>query len=279
MKGNWDILVLHDPETVLAGLAGRLFYRKPVIFDVHENVPAIAMTRPWVPDGLRRPLSIVSAWLLRFSEMFLSITLAEPGYQTLFRNPHPVFPNYPDTTHYPHPIPTGNGEVIYVGDITLERGADVAVEACGIAGVPLRLVGNVDTETRADLEASPRPSVRFEGAVPNPTAVRLIAGSSVGVSPLRDIPNYRNSLPTKILEYLGVGVPVVASDLPGTRAIVGELEGVILVSPADPEELAAALTDAMTPEMREAAAAQAHVIRDRFRWPAQEVRDFYVGLL
>jgi glycosyltransferase involved in cell wall biosynthesis len=99
------------------------------------------------------------------------------------------------------------------------------------------------------------------------------------LSPLRDLPNYRHSQPTKVLEYLAVGLPVVASDLPGTRQLVDGLDAVFLVRPGDVSALAGAIDAARTPEMLSAAIEQAPLVRRQFSWPGDEVLDFYRSLL
>lgn len=282
LRKDWDILVLHDPETIPLGLIARLFRRSPVVVDIHENVPATAYTRPWVPGVLRPIVSSLSRWLLRLAERALIVTLAEPGYRSLFARSHAVFPNYPDTSGYPEPAPDSTGEVVYLGDVTLQRGAGVAVEGCAMAGLPLRLIGRVADETRAAIDfmaAEAGLTVHYEGMIPNRDALRLVAQSAVAISPLLDVPNYRDSQPTKILEYLALGVPTVASDLPGTRSMVDGLAAVELLPPGDPAALSEAIVRSLQASVREQAARQANLVRDRFRWPDDEVRDFYRSLL
>ncbi|HUG08098.1 MAG TPA: glycosyltransferase [Acidimicrobiia bacterium] len=281
LTARFGVLVIHDPELVPGGLLVRLLRRRPVVFDVHEDVPATAYTRGWVPRLARRPLSALTATLLRVAERSLTITLAEPGYQRLFRRSHPIFANYPSTSGFPEPGGDPTGPAIYLGDVTRERGADVAVAACSALGVPLRLIGRVTEGTRATLlrESTLGDDLSVEGLVPNPTALGYLAVASVGLAPLRDLPNYRHSQPTKILEYLAMGLPVVASDLPGTRELVEGLDAVTLVKPGDADDLSTAIAEARSPDVARRARAQASDIRSRFRWPADEVRDFYRTLV
>jgi glycosyltransferase involved in cell wall biosynthesis len=278
---DWDVMVVHDPELVVAGVLARMLRRRPVVFDVHEDVPASAHTRAWVPRPIRMPLSLALRGLLRLVEPILTITLAEPGYGRLFARSHPTFPNYPDTTNYPDAATNDDGSVVYLGDVTYERGADVAVEACTNLQLPLRLIGRITSETRSRLaeRSGLGDLLTIEGLVPNRVAVNALTGASVGLAPLRDLPNYRNSQPTKILEYLAVGLPVVASDLPGTRELVEDLDAVFLVPPGDAEAMASAITQARSPEVAAAARAQAPAVRSRFQWPAQEVLRFYRSLV
>ncbi|HEX2404011.1 MAG TPA: glycosyltransferase, partial [Acidimicrobiia bacterium] len=221
MRRNWDVLVLHDPETIPIGLLGRTLRGRPVVFDVHEDIPATALTRAWVPNPLRRPLVVLSKWMLGLADRFLTITLAEAGYSHLFAQEHAVFPNYPDTAAYPDPQPESRHEVIHVGDVSTVRGLDIAIEACALAGMPLRLIGPVTSDVRVELSNLARAKdceVLFDGPRPNPEAMRIAAGAAVAVVPWKNLPNYRDSMPTKLFEYLSLGVPVVASDLPGIRA-------------------------------------------------------------
>lgn len=281
LTSDFDAMVVHDPELLVCAVLARLVRRKPVVFDVHEDVPASAYTRAWVPRPVRRPLAALMAVLLRVVEPIVTITLAEPGYRRLFNRSHVCFPNYPDTTKYPEPGIDPKRPVVYLGDVTSERGADVAVDACSEIGVPLRLVGRITPEMKAGLESRSAlgSGLEIEGLVPNNVAVQHLTVSSVGLAPLRDLPNYRHSQPTKILEYLAVGLPVVASDLPGTRELVEGLEAVYLVEPGNVDALAKAIGEARSAEVAARAKAQAPEIRSRFSWPAEEVRDFYRALI
>jgi glycosyltransferase involved in cell wall biosynthesis len=193
-----------------------------------------------------------------------------------------VFVNYPRSSVYPEPVPSGDGSAIYVGDLTKARGIEEAVSACSQAGVRLTAVGRVDDRLAAillDRADTANTALTLTGRLPNPIALSLAAAASVGLSPLRDLDNYRDSLPTKTLEYLAVGVPVVATDLPGTRRALGDLDGVWLVPPGDVEAMAKAIGEASTGEAKRAALGQVGLVRERFRWPEEDVRAYYLALV
>ncbi|MFP3881971.1 MAG: glycosyltransferase [Actinomycetota bacterium] len=280
LLSDWEVLVVHDPELLPTAMLTRALRRRPVVFDVHENIPATAFTRSWVPDRMRRPLAWVLGILLRFVERPLVITLAEEGYSSLFAGDHVVFPNYPDTSRYPEPA-SGDGSVAYLGDVTTERGAGVAVDAANFHGRRVVFVGRVTEEVKMWLrERAKDPSgLEFTGLLPNPEAIERIRTAGVGIAPLLDTPNYRHSLPTKILEYLAVGLPVVASDLSGTRKLVDGLDSVKLVPPGDADSLARAIEASLDPAVRKSAAVQVATVRERYRWPGEAVTDFYQSLI
>lgn len=269
-SGGWDVAVIHDPELIPAAVVARVVRRRPVVFDVHEDLGAQIATKEWIPRWLRPPARLLARFLYWLAERALVLTLAEEGYRGLFRRDHPVFPNHPTYVGWPDPVEEGDGTVVYVGDVSVVRGVVDAAEAARRSGLRFRVVGPVPESLRGSLT-----DAELLGRRPNPEALRLAASATVGISPLRDAPNYRQSLPTKVLEYLALGLPVVATDLPGTREVAGRWDGVWLVPPGDVDAMAGALREAAHPEARALARSRAAQVRTRFIWPRATVLDWY----
>ena len=282
LSRRWDIAVLHDPETIPAGVLARKLRGTSVVFDVHEDLPAQIGSKDWIPRWAEPLFRRAARALYKMAERRLSLTLAEPGYARILERDHPVFPNFPRSDHFPDPHRTGDGTAVYVGDVTRQRGIEDALAACGQIDVHLVVVGRVIDALAGSLRrmASDRGlGLTITGPLPNPEAMARASLASVGLSPLRAHDNYRSSLPTKTLEYLALGVPVVATDLPGTRAVLEGLGAVWLVPPGDLPAMASAIEEAARPEAKTVAVEQAAEVRDRFRWPEAEVRSFYSDLL
>ncbi|MEA3501528.1 MAG: glycosyltransferase, partial [Actinomycetota bacterium] len=277
-----DAIAIHDPELILAAVTTRLIRGIPIVFDLHENFPAQILTKASVPRMLRRPLAGMARFWLSAAERSLAVSLAEDGYRSLFCWEHPVFPNYPDMAFLPEPDQDQRTGVVYVGDVTEQRGALTLLDAAASAGVgPVVYVGRCGDALRQRLvKRADASGVEIEilGWRSHAEAMTIAGHALVGVSPLHDTPNYRNSLPTKTLEYLAMGTPVIASDLPGTSSIVGSLPGVRLVPAGDTEALARALESIDNALVEEAVEGAADV-RSRFQWPTDEVRAFYASLL
>jgi glycosyltransferase involved in cell wall biosynthesis len=277
-----DIVSLHDPELLPLGLALSWFGKRKVVFDLHEDVPAQISTKAWVPFLFRPVLALGASVLLKLAERRLTITLAEDSYAARFRRPHEVIANFPVADGLPFASDHPSGEVVYVGDVTEERGLIEAVAACAAVDVPLRVVGGVSGAFESALhDAIVRSGavVELVGRQPHRLAMQALGNASVAISPLRDLPNYRHSIPTKIVEYLAVGIPVVASDLPATRALVEGLEAVSLVPPGDSAALADGIRRCLAPGVRSAARRQAMVVRERFTWPGERLVAIYLDLV
>lgn len=274
---RFDVLSLHDPEALPIGIVVRLIRRKRVVFDVHERIPEQA--RRHLPGMLGTIGAWVALRLLRLAERVHEITLAEAGYREMLRREHPVFPNHLLPDRLPDVEPEGDGSVVYLGDVTEQRGITDLVEACARARVRLVLIGRVSSALRQALASRAQDyglEVELTGHLDHPAALARVASASVGVSPLRDHPNYRHSLPTKVLEYAALGLPIVASDLPGTRQALAGIDAVWFHPPGDADALADALAAATDPDVRPAVD-HAMKVRSRFRWPSEKVLDHFSG--
>ena len=91
--------------------------------------------------------------------------------------------------------------------------------------------------------------------------------------PLQPSPlNHRLTTPTKLFEAMAVGVPVVASDLPGMAPIVAETGCGVVCDPTDPAAIADAIRSifGLPADEREAMAGRAlTAAAGPYSWEAQ----------
>lgn len=90
--------------------------------------------------------------------------------------------------------------------------------------------------------------VLFLAPVPHETVPQFVAAADVGLDPLPDHPWWNYSSPIKVYEYLHMGKPVLASDIPAHRDIS---EAVFLVPERDPIALADAIKRLMELDSKE----------------------------
>ena len=142
----------------------------------------------------------------------------------------------------------GRPEVIaYVGGITAIRGIREMVEAIELlprtSSVKLVLVGDFKPkELEKDVNLLPGWNrVDFKGIQSRKEVARLLAMSRIGLVLFHPVPNHINAQPNKLFEYMSAGIPVIASDFPLWREIVGGAQCGLLVDPMNPEQIAEAI--------------------------------------
>lgn len=241
-----DVVLVHDPELLVAASGLGL---RHLVWDVHEDPAGALLVKDWMPGPLRRPVAALWRRVERLAERHWHLLLAEHAYADRFRRTHPVVPN---AVRVPvSSTPAGGDRLVYVGNLTAARGSramlETAREAHAASGgaITLDVVGPArDAASRADMEAGVAEGViRWHGFMPADEALRLVDGALAGLSLLRDLPNYRGSMPTKVVEYLAHGVPAITTPLPLAVELVAACDGGRVVGFDDPDEATAAVLD------------------------------------
>lgn len=268
LAADADVILVHDPE-LLAALAG--LDHPARVWDVHEDTAASLADKPWLPTASRVLVRGLVRDLERAAERRVHLILAEDAYRGRFRRDHPVVANLPRVP--PAPAPSGDDRVVQVGRLSWGRGvADLLDLARALPdGVQLELVGAADLEVRPHLEAAHREGLlRWHGYLPNNEALARVDGALAGVSLLRDEPNYRHSLPTKVVEYMARGVPVVTTPSPRAVELVTRHDCGLVVPFADGYSAARAIAGLRRDrEARQAMAERGHAAAaDGYDWNA-----------
>ena len=127
------------------------------------------------------------------------------------------------------PVPPGDHALV-VARLAPEKGIEVAIEACRMAGVPLVVAG--DGPERARLAAAADGTVRFVGRVPAPELARLRSSAAVALVPSLSAETFGLAA----AEAMAAGLPVAASRVGALPELVPEAW---LAPPGDAQALAA----------------------------------------
>jgi len=254
-----DIYHLHDPELLPSGLWLKR-RGKRVVFDAHEDVPRQLLDKPYLRPRVARVVSRVYAWFEhRVCARLDAVIAATPHIRERFSSVNRRcvdvnnFPTLEEFSAMPDPD-RASRSVAYVGAISETRGVREMLQAMGLTkGTQrLELAGRfAPQELRAELEATAQwGHVRFHGHLDRAAVRALLDRCFAGLVTLRPTASYVEALPVKMFEYMGAGLPVIASDFPLWRDIVEQHACGLCVDPLDPAAIAHAL-DALTddPEM------------------------------
>ena len=298
LRSSARLVHLHDPELIPLGLLLTALGRR-VIWDVHENTRRqFSAKKIHASFPLRWLFNFFDRLAQRHFHLIFAETSYLAGYQNL-RKPHAVVLNYaplsllepfrrkPDTALVP--------EFFYIGQLSFARGLDVLVAACArlhdeFPDFRVHLFGPLgfDVFDRAAMERVPgfglaQPHLIFHGPTDArrafPVAARCLAGLALP-KPVGDFPD---SYPTKLFEYLALGLPVIASDFPLYRAVVEPPGCGLCIDPTSPEALADALRFFLEhPEASRRMGKEGRTAAEtRYAWASQEavLFDYYGRIL
>jgi len=260
-RANADVYHFHDPELLLFGLLLRM-HGKKVIYDIHEDMPKDILSKHYLPAWSRPLISrliegIESFACTRFSALVAVTPSIADRFVPLNRRTVVVH-NFPYVEEIVSPaldVPweQRRQSVTYVGGITVQRAIREMVSAMALlpASLPATLeLAGIENADEADSQALRKDPgwyrVRHHGLLDQPTTFRLLHQVRAGLVLFHPEPNHVEAMPQKIFEYMGAGLPVIASDFPLWRKIIGESGCGIFVDPRSPEQIAHAIEYVLT---------------------------------
>jgi len=288
---NPALIHIHDPELLPFAQLFRLLGRR-VIYDMHENVPKDLRTKPWIPTPLRRAVSAVYERLERLLLYKIPVVLAETSYERDYPWLHDrvTVLNLPlvdrllaiEEERYVRPT------VGYIGLVSPHRGSRVTIRALkrlekeGLE-VDWECIGRISEGCQAEAERTLGARARIRGPLRPEEGWAIISRCHVGLAVLEPIPNHVESYPTKLFEYMALGLPVVTSDFPLYRDVVERAGCGLCVDPKDDAAVAQAIrwliehpSEAKAMGERGRAA-----VKTRYSWAveAEKLLDFYDRVL
>jgi glycosyltransferase involved in cell wall biosynthesis len=273
-------LHVHNPPDLLFPLLVLARWRGwSTVFDHHDN--AAGMLRAKL--GRRTPAESILAWMRNQSARVSDLTITTNDTQrellgvaarkvVVVRNGPPAW--FAD--HRPSP-PTRRARLVFLGEIGVQDRVERAIEILSLLvndrrlDVELLIIGDGPQRGRVEecarqLGVSERVSIT--GWVPYEEVPVLLASAHVGLdtAPLTEV-NHGSTM-VKILEYLTVGLPVVASALRETKVTGGE--AIVTIAEDSSTAFIASLVELITSkDVWKMSADQAWIRGGQLQWPAQ----------
>ncbi len=249
-----DIYHIHDPELILIGLFIRM-KGSSVVYDMHENVPKQILNKAWIPRSLRWVLAKLVKGVERISLNRFYVVFAEASYrkdyawierQETVLN-YPLIERLTAISSCKRKIPT----IGYIGGVTEGRGVITTVAAIKSLRdkgyeINFECIGRVDAAVKENLAVQTGLSegwISMPGRLAPEQGWRMISECHVGLALLHPIGNYIDSYPTKMFEYMALGLPVIASDFPLYRDVVATHDCGVCVDPLDVKSIEEAMRE------------------------------------
>ncbi|MBC1435176.1 glycosyltransferase family 4 protein [Listeria rocourtiae] len=285
-RSKVEIIHIHDPELLPLGYLLKRMYRKKIIFDMHEDFPAVLegkrIGKVRMPKWLLRLVSTVEKKMLqKMNAVIFAEKYYKENYETLTTKQMDIY-NYPFLQEVTKMLKFERQTLIYAGAIHEIRGFKEMLAVAKLLkeanyDFQLMIVGKVPERLEIYAEQfigkhGLEDKVRLLGRLDLPELMTYYAKSHIGLAILHPEANYLQSLPTKVFEYMSVSLPYVLSNFESYERLVKETKSGFVVNPLSPDEIASRiqvlLDDPLTQAELGANGYKQHVAN--FNWSLEE---------
>lgn len=276
-----DIFVFHDAELLPLALAMKLVSKARIVYDSHESYRDLILHKEYIKPRYAKLLSKAFGLLEDFVVKRLDFVFSATKHidaQFDLSDRTAVLYNYPKLSEWdkmPSRVNDAScAEIVYIGSITAERGISYLLQAIEPLDCLLHLAGNYEPESfKEKLQAQPGWSkVREYGYIDRSKVLQIISRSVAGLILVQRLPNYIESLSTKMFEYMAGGIAVIAPDFPIYKAIIEQNQCGICVDPANIDQIRAAISYliANPAEARKMGDNGIRLTKEVYNWESQE---------
>lgn len=280
---NASIYHLHDPELLPIGVKLKKKGKK-VIFDSHEDVPMQLLTKEYLPNWCRKPLSDVYALYerhyLKQYDALVTVTPSILDRLTLINKNSVMVTNYPEYKELPPHEPNQDGThyICFAGGVDERYLHENVIESLQYTNTRYLLAGECFIPSYfAKLQSLPCWNrVDYQGNLPPERVMDLYLKSDVGIVLLDYLPNvgyHRGTLGVlKMFEYMMAGIPVIATDLELWKEIIEGHNCGICVNPHDIQAIADAINQLINnPEKaRRMGENGRKAVKEKYNWGTQK---------
>lgn len=247
VKQKCDIYHLQDPELIIVGLLLKIFNRKKIIYDVHEDYPDHILQKEYLNKYVKPILSK----LMKLMEVIAGkafdyiITADDEVIKRFPEKKSTVIYNFPELNVFKlnSKDTLKKYDIIFHGTVT-KRIATIILNITKEVIKSKRdfkvllICGNLSTKgitfewVKKEMQSMQIPfdTIELKGRVPYSEISSYIQESKIGIIPLPNTPKFQKNIPTKLFEFMYCKVPIVASDLYPIRKFVDGHDYCMLVN-------------------------------------------------
>jgi glycosyltransferase involved in cell wall biosynthesis len=255
LAGPADVVLATTPPlfTAVAGLAIARMSAAPLVLDVRDLWPAAATSLMQISPGWETSVAeAIERMLYRAATVTTAVTRPFCDHIDALRDDGPPTVLLPNGT-----IP----QFFVAGSDAERRGDRFLVTFAGILGIAQALPSVLDAAARLDgdaefvfvgdgpvraslmedAQARGLTNVEFRPQVPLDAITPMLAASDALLVPLSAHPTFRQFVPSKLIDFMAVGRPVILAAAGEAVRILEHAGGGIAVAPESPEALADAV--------------------------------------
>jgi len=233
LTNNYDIYYCHELDPLVYSLLLNKITKKPIIWDCHEYL--VPMKKE-LQGNLAATITNIMLNIAAPRVNHIVTVDNNLGKQLSRLNKVTVLPNYPNLKYFnldeTRKISKKN-EIIYVGSLTRKRGLKVMLEAMKKVrekiDAKLTIVGGFNNSElkkwAIEYDKKHNLSIDWKGWVDYRKLAPLISKAKLGLSLLQNDTGkvedrYGRGFPTKIFEYLMMGIPLISHNNPDVEKIL-----------------------------------------------------------
>ncbi|NQV19051.1 MAG: glycosyltransferase [Armatimonadetes bacterium] len=295
-KTDADIFHFHDPELVFMGMLLKIFKKKKVIYDIHENYYTSILLKKWIPTKyLRKIVALLFSFIEKFScSFFDAIIFAEIYYKNNFSNKHIMKSvdvlNYPLLKKIESKKSKDNvTKIIYTGGVTVERGTINMINGVKELikrkiNAKLYLVGYLNDENIISIiENNTKLNENVVIIGKREFVDRLVIdkeylSADIGLALISSKEHYEKKLLTKFFEYMQNQIPIIISNYQNWEKLINETNCGLCVDPLNPKEIADAIEYIINnPEIAKQMGKNGRkAVEEKFNWKNEEKKLFKI---
>ena len=259
-----DVLHVHDMVIAQAAMDANRKFRLPLVLDLHENRPEIMRAYRYVNTFPGKWLVNLKRWANTYQALAAKadriVVVSESAksdiVQLANRKPSDVVvvPNTMEPGFMDAPVEKsivermkGSYNLIYVGDTSLRRGTDTAIEAVAllrdrIPDLRLWLIGRSsgDAELKKMVVAfKVEQYVFMEGWKSDKLFPSYLSASHICLSPLKRNRHHDTTYANKVFQYMMAAKPLLVSDCTEQANLVTNTRCGLVHQAEDPKDMAA----------------------------------------
>ncbi len=223
------VIIVVAPDLLVTTKIIAALRRKKIVADVHEDYVELLRDRAWAKGLIGKAAKVVAKMATSVAAKSDLTTVADTQVPPFDARQRLVIRNLPDLSLL---TPSGSRDTqpraIYIGDVRTSRGlrmilaiADISPEwIFDIVGQVAPLDADFVEQWQATSPAANR--VNFHGKLAPSASWAFAEGAWVGLSLLEATPAFQAAIPSKLYEYMAVGLATLSTPLPRSQALLAE---------------------------------------------------------